>query len=228
MPRIRTIKPSLWASEKLGRLSTLARLNFIGLISLADDDGRGRGATRYLIGQLHAYAERIGEQEFASSLIELETEKLVAFYTVDGARYYALPGWGEHQVINRPQASAIPEVPANHPMHGMFTERSVSNHGAITDYSQPERKGRERKGMEGNGKQPLDSQPSGRLTAAEIAGLDMPYPMRGAYHLRRVGDLEPSYCRWALDHLKEAGPELRRALAARVKQGEYEGKGGRS
>lgn len=41
MARIRSLKPVIWESEKVGRMSALSRLNFIGLISLADDHGRG-------------------------------------------------------------------------------------------------------------------------------------------------------------------------------------------
>jgi hypothetical protein len=226
--RIRTIKPSLWASEKLGRLSTLARLNFIGLISLADDEGRGRGATRFLIGQLHPYADNVSEKDFESSLLELQAAKLVAFFTVEGCRYYALPGWRAHQRIDRPQDTAIPDVPIGHTMKSLFDDHSTNARRTLDDHSSEERKGTEGNGLEGNGKQPLDSSRKGFLTAAEVKGLELPYPIKGAYFMRRVGDLEPSYCQWALDHLHNAGPELRRALGARVKQGNYEKEGARS
>ena len=45
MARIRTIKPSLWDSEKIGRLQDFARLTFIGLISIADDEAAASRAS---------------------------------------------------------------------------------------------------------------------------------------------------------------------------------------
>jgi hypothetical protein len=40
MARIRTIKPSFWGSPTVAKLSRDARLLAVGLISMADDDGR--------------------------------------------------------------------------------------------------------------------------------------------------------------------------------------------
>lgn len=40
MARKRMIDPSIWINEDFGTLSNLAKLVFIGLFSLADDEGR--------------------------------------------------------------------------------------------------------------------------------------------------------------------------------------------
>lgn len=148
MARIRSLKPTLWASEKLGRMSVMARLNFIGLISLADDEGRGRGTTRFLLGQLHPYADNISEQEFLTSLMELEAENLVAFYTVERARYYALPGWRDHQYIEKWRRSELPGVPADHRLAPLFAPRLRGDKEG--NGSPPPIPG---KGMEGNGRE---------------------------------------------------------------------------
>ena len=42
MARRRMIDPNFWESEDVSRLSLFARLLFIGMISNADDEGRGR------------------------------------------------------------------------------------------------------------------------------------------------------------------------------------------
>ena len=42
MARKRMIDPNIWQSEDFSKLSTLGKLVFIGLFSLADDEGRGR------------------------------------------------------------------------------------------------------------------------------------------------------------------------------------------
>lgn len=39
MARIRTLKPEFWTDEKVVKLSSYARLLFIGLLNFADDDG---------------------------------------------------------------------------------------------------------------------------------------------------------------------------------------------
>ncbi len=111
MARIRTIKPEFWESEKLGRLSDLARLNFLGLISLADDSGRGRGALDWLSGRLHPYSPKNRGRLMEHSLRELETAGVVLFYEVAGCKYYFIKGFPEHQRINRPTESRIPPPP---------------------------------------------------------------------------------------------------------------------
>ena len=84
MARIRSVKPDIWDSEKLGRKSILARLNFKGLISLADDEGRGRGNLEYLRGRLHAYAKDVNEKKFAEAIQELDSDNMAIFYEIDG------------------------------------------------------------------------------------------------------------------------------------------------
>lgn len=125
MARIRTVKPAMWSSEKLGRLSILARLTFVGLISQADDAGRGRGAPRFLMGAIHPYAADVTEEGLAQATTDLHTAALVQFYEVAGCRYYALPNWGEHQKIDRPYASVIPPPPPTEPE--LFDEHSTKD-----------------------------------------------------------------------------------------------------
>lgn len=111
MPRIRTIKPALWDSESLGRLSCLARLTFIGMISLADDDGRGRAGARFLMGRIHTYAKDVDEAAIAQALQDLRRAGCVVLYDLDEVAYYYLPGWKSNQLINRPSPSILPPPP---------------------------------------------------------------------------------------------------------------------
>lgn len=108
MPRIRTIKPELWESEKLGRLSVLARLSFVGLISLADDEGRGRGDPAFLFARLHAYAPDVGPKDMRKALDEIAGVGLAAFYQAAGCSYYAIPTWADNQKIDKPSTSKLP------------------------------------------------------------------------------------------------------------------------
>ena len=51
--RKRMIDPNIWQSEDFSKLSTLGKLVFIGLFSLADDEGRGRCNPVYLKSTLN-------------------------------------------------------------------------------------------------------------------------------------------------------------------------------
>jgi hypothetical protein len=155
MARIRTIKPTFWDHEQLGRASALARLTFAGLISQADDEGRGRADSDWLWGRLHAFAPSGLRATWARTLSELsaladDSGPLVVFYKVAGASYYWLPGFCKQQYIERPSKSTIPSPPnsGNVPL-------------ALLDDSPQEGKGREGKGREGKGRErPPPSSPS--------------------------------------------------------------------
>lgn len=110
-PRIRSIKPILWDSESLGRCSVLARLTFLGMISMADDDGRGRADVRYLLGRIHTYANDVTEGQLQAAVEELRASRCVVLYAAGPAHYYYLPGWRGNQLINRPTPSVLPPPP---------------------------------------------------------------------------------------------------------------------
>ena len=52
MARKRMIDPQIWVIEDFSKLSFLSRLIWIGLISNADDEGRGKANISYLKSQL--------------------------------------------------------------------------------------------------------------------------------------------------------------------------------
>jgi hypothetical protein len=106
--RIRTIKPEFWESESLGRVSREARLLFIGLFSCCDDSGRTRASSRLLASRLYPYDTDAAPQ-IEGWLSELEGERCIRRYVVDGEQYLDIPKWLSHQKIDRPSASKIPE-----------------------------------------------------------------------------------------------------------------------
>lgn len=138
MARIRTVKPDFWEDEKLGRLSDLDRLNFLGLISLADDEGRGRGSAEWLCHRLHPYSVNGHIDLMEASLKTLGAINVVRFYEIDGQHFYQLRNFNRHQKINRPSPSKLPPLP----------ESSRNPHGALTEPSPTEGKGMERSGTE--------------------------------------------------------------------------------
>lgn len=129
-PRIRSIKPEMFADESFGRLSDKAQILFIGLIAHADDDGRLRALPAALIGDIFPYAD-MQPRKFVQLLAEVEAARLVVTYEVDGLPYAWLPGWAKHQRVNRPTPSSLPEPPGSD--HGKLTEDSVNDHDCLTD-----------------------------------------------------------------------------------------------
>lgn len=109
MARKRMIDPNIWQSEDFGRLSTLAKLVFIGLFSLADDEGRGRCNPVYLKSTLFPYEEGIRSADVDKTLSEISSNMSVIFYSCDGSSYYSLYNWNTWQKIDRPSESKIPE-----------------------------------------------------------------------------------------------------------------------
>lgn len=125
MPRIRTIKPEFWSDEKIAALSYFARLLFIALWNFADDDGRGRAIAKEINGFAFPRDEDVPDRKLEEALLQMDELRLIQLYTVERQRYYYIPSWSRHQVVNRPTPSRFPEP----------TEASVSTHGTLREYS---------------------------------------------------------------------------------------------
>jgi hypothetical protein len=108
MGRIRTIKPEFPQSESVGRLSRDARLVFILLWTVADDQGRSRAASRMLASLLFPYDDDAPELMDAW-LTELEDTDHIRRYVVDGTTYLQILNWQKHQRVDRPTPSRFPE-----------------------------------------------------------------------------------------------------------------------
>jgi len=103
MARIRTVKPEFFTSESVLAVSPLARLFFIGLWCEADRDGRLKWKPktlkfRYLPG------DSVNIEKLCS---ELESEKMIVTYTIDGIDYCEIPSFSSHQVINNREKESI-------------------------------------------------------------------------------------------------------------------------
>lgn len=107
MARIRTIKPSFWGSRTVARLSRDARLLAIGLISMADDDGRFLCSTAAVNGYVFPNDD-LPNTKVRKWLDESTASGLTHEYVVDDIRYGCFPEWHEHQVINRYTPSILP------------------------------------------------------------------------------------------------------------------------
>ena len=108
MARIRTIKPEFPQSEKIGKLSRDARLLYIQLWTLVDDAGRARAASRMLAGALYPYDDEARDL-IDGWLNELEQGGHIRRYELDGSTYLEIIKWLEHQKIDKPSKSRLPE-----------------------------------------------------------------------------------------------------------------------
>jgi hypothetical protein len=110
MARIRSLKPELWLSPQVMNLSHSARLMFVGLITQADDDGRGLADVRRLKAAIFP-GDDITTLQVSAWLAECKDQALAALY--DAAPHgslYQLTGW-HHQKIKKPLPSQYPPPP---------------------------------------------------------------------------------------------------------------------
>ncbi len=128
MARKRMIDPNIWQSEDFGKLSLLAKIVFIGLFSLADDEGRGRANPVYLKSTLFPYEESMRSADIAKTLFEISSNMSVIFYSYDGSDYYSLYNWNEWQKIDKPTDSKLPAFDENNKeIRRLFVEGSTKN-----------------------------------------------------------------------------------------------------
>lgn len=109
MARIRSLKPQVWQDEKICQVSRDARLLFVGLITMADDDGRFLTLPTVIGG--HVFPRDLdAPRKIPKWIGELEDAGLIRLY---GGDYGCLPKWSDHQRISHPTPSIFPEPPRN-------------------------------------------------------------------------------------------------------------------
>lgn len=133
MPRIRTIKPDFFKSERIESFSSdTVRLLFIGLWTYVDDYGRGRDDARLVKAELFPLREDMTTGAVEKILVELADHGVVFRYQVSGKRYLHVTNWAEHQRVSRPTESRFPnpedgeKQPSEQPKE-KYIEESMEN-----------------------------------------------------------------------------------------------------
>lgn len=154
MPRIRSIKPDFWTSEKIatrlpGSTGRLARLLFIALWNLAEDHGVARGSPAFLRSAAFPYDEDVTAGDVSACLDLLEQGAFIRRYQANGSSYVFILGFAEHQKIDRPSKTTFPAPPSepSEPTPQVLAEPSPSPRGTLV--AGGEGKGEEGKGEEG-------------------------------------------------------------------------------
>ena len=193
MPRIRTIKPEFPQSESMGKVSRDARLTFVQMWTLADDSGRLRGNSRMLASLLYPY------DDDAPSLIdgwleELERENCILRYqSKDGGKYIQIKRWLEHQKIDKPSVSRIPDPDSSNPRESSRILANPRERSSL-DLGPRTKEGTRDQGGEGKGKAAVAAAPSqGAPSLEEVreyaqeAGLSNFDPERFFYYYKANG-----------------------------------------
>lgn len=117
MPRIRSLKPLFWGDDKVSELSRDARLLFLGLISMADDDGRFLASHQAIAGYVFPNDQDITPKKLNGWLSQLTEPRgdpprpLIVLYNGGRIKYGVIPNYRKHQRISHPQPSTLPPPP---------------------------------------------------------------------------------------------------------------------
>ena len=144
MPRIRSLKPDLPQRADLGACSRDARLLFLLLKTLVDDDGRTRAGARLLGSLLFPYDDP-AELRVAAWLGELAAAGLLRTYHVGGAEYLQLAAFRADERIDHPTASKLPPPPPVREASENFANAREASETFPLDRIGEDRIGRERK-----------------------------------------------------------------------------------
>jgi hypothetical protein len=107
MARIRTIHPDFARSPSMSRVSRDARLLFVLLWTLVDDEGRCQAALDDLTRVLYPSDSDVS-MYLLSWLDELAREDCIERYTIDDVDYLRIVHWRRHQRIYHPTPSHLP------------------------------------------------------------------------------------------------------------------------
>ncbi len=139
MPRIRTIKPQFWLDEHLGSICRDARLLYIGLWNLADDQGVFEYRPARIKAQLFPYDSDISGDNIGQWLQILENTGDIVRFSSNGSSFGYIPTFLKHQHIENPSKWRCAEIPPEFQQtnHQALTEDSPPSPQALTEDSPP-------------------------------------------------------------------------------------------
>lgn len=120
MARIRTIKPSFWSDPAVAGLRRDARLMTVGLISMADDEGRFLASPSAIAGFVFPH-DKLPATTIKRWRDEIAKAGVIELYSADQLEFGHFPKWKKHQKVYKPYPSQIPSPP------GSFRERNGSH-----------------------------------------------------------------------------------------------------
>lgn len=103
----RMIHAGIWANENFAGLCPMARLLQIGIITLADDQGRAKANPAYLRSQIFPYDD-VSLVDTENWLNQMSLNGTIQVYTVNGKTYLQLLNWWDYQSPSFAAASIYP------------------------------------------------------------------------------------------------------------------------
>lgn len=220
--RIRTVKPEWLSDELLAAASDEARVLSVGLILMADDEGRGRGSIAAIVAEVWRFeaAREDGAKarevytKARRALAELSAIGWVALYEVSGQSYFSIRTFTKHQKIDKPTKSKIPAPCEDSPSPSRAIAESSprASRSLAEDYTTDQDQEGIRKGPGGEGIRE-------RATVAELASAltrNDPKPSDGS--TSQAHAMAIAMCRTFKDLTKRAWthePDLLEALSGR-------------
>lgn len=106
----RMLHTSIWQNEDFAKLSDKAKILYIGMISLADDDGRLKANSLLLRAQVFPLDPLVTVDEVRKWTNEIVRVKLVIHYEIDAQHFVQHPNWTKFQTLraDRKKESALP------------------------------------------------------------------------------------------------------------------------
>lgn len=95
----RIIKESAFESDKIASLSDFEFRLWVGLITQADDAGRGDARPAIIKGRVFALRDKTTAKDIDNALHALEAAGCINIYNVGGRPYFMFPSWADHQRV---------------------------------------------------------------------------------------------------------------------------------
>jgi hypothetical protein len=118
MARIRAVKPEVRRSLTVAAWPFEVRLAWIYLWNYLDDAGRGLDDMRLIVAECFPLDRNVTERKMdawlqlmATTTTAEDDEPALCRYEINGRKYLHAPKWRQHQKINRPQPSRLPQCP---------------------------------------------------------------------------------------------------------------------
>jgi hypothetical protein len=131
MARNRMIKVDFWADEKIGRMSIMARLMFIGIWNFCDDSGICRASPAYIRSNIFQHDD-LTLSQIGECIGEMQKQRLITLAEYSGESFLRVNNFMRHQTINRP--STFRFISESDSMVSELFD-SVSTHDILTDDS---------------------------------------------------------------------------------------------
>jgi len=114
MARKRFLTPDIWSDAAFRKLPRNERLLFIGMITLADDEGRLQASPAYLRGSIFPDDRDLTDDDVKQMRDRIvRRNRNVRLYKVARIHYILFKNWSRYQAPSHPTPSRIPPPPVS-------------------------------------------------------------------------------------------------------------------